>query len=103
MQHAICLTIYEAKGLEFDDVILFDFFMDSKSPMNSWGSIGLFDMQVESIDKELFLRMMTMHDSVFEEASRKDISSVDFESAYGVTFDEASNQVKVMNVITKTE
>ena len=27
--HALCLTVIEAKGLEFDDVILFDFFNDS--------------------------------------------------------------------------
>ena len=26
----LCLTVYEAKGLEFDDVILFNFFEDSK-------------------------------------------------------------------------
>ncbi|EGR28631.1 lupus brain antigen 1, putative [Ichthyophthirius multifiliis] len=29
LQHALCLTIYESKGLEFDDVIIFDFFTDS--------------------------------------------------------------------------
>ena len=30
LQHALCLTIYEAKGLEFNDVILFNFFAESK-------------------------------------------------------------------------
>ena len=30
MKDLLCLTIYEAKGLEFDDVILFNFFQDSK-------------------------------------------------------------------------
>ena len=44
LSHALCLTIYEAKGLEFDDVILFDFFADSDSPVNSWSSVGLFDL-----------------------------------------------------------
>jgi len=29
LQHALCLTIYEAKGLEFDDVVLYNFFEDS--------------------------------------------------------------------------
>ncbi|EAS04219.2 hypothetical protein TTHERM_00298300 (macronuclear) [Tetrahymena thermophila SB210] len=29
LKHAICLTILEAKGLEFEDVILYDFFSDS--------------------------------------------------------------------------
>jgi superfamily I DNA/RNA helicase len=32
LKHALCLTIYEAKGLEFDDVILFNFFTDSEAP-----------------------------------------------------------------------
>lgn len=30
MRDMLCLTVYEAKGLEFDDVILFNFFKDSK-------------------------------------------------------------------------
>jgi len=29
LRHALCLTLYEAKGLEFDDVILYNFFADS--------------------------------------------------------------------------
>jgi DNA helicase IV len=32
LQHALCLTIYEAKGLEFNDVILFNFFEESPCP-----------------------------------------------------------------------
>ena len=31
----LCLTVYEAKGLEFDEVILFNFFQDSKC-QNQW-------------------------------------------------------------------
>jgi hypothetical protein len=30
LQHALCLTVYEAKGLEFEDVIVFNFFNDSQ-------------------------------------------------------------------------
>jgi DNA helicase IV len=30
LSNMLCLTVYEAKGLEFDDVILFNFFEDSK-------------------------------------------------------------------------
>ena len=30
LKELLCLTVYEAKGLEFDDVILFNFFHDSK-------------------------------------------------------------------------
>jgi len=35
LKHALCLTVYEAKGLEFDDVILFNFFSDSATE-ESW-------------------------------------------------------------------
>lgn len=29
LRHSLCLTVYEVKGLEFDDVILYNFFTDS--------------------------------------------------------------------------
>lgn len=32
LKHALCLTIFEAKGLEFDDVFLYNFFTDSEVP-----------------------------------------------------------------------
>ena len=31
LKQALCLTVYEAKGLEFDDVILYNFFQESKA------------------------------------------------------------------------
>lgn len=35
MKDMLCLTVYEAKGLEFTDVILYNFFKDSKCE-NQW-------------------------------------------------------------------
>lgn len=32
LNNVLCLTVYEAKGLEFDEVILFNFFTDTKCP-----------------------------------------------------------------------
>jgi DNA helicase IV len=32
----LCLTVYEAKGLEFDDVIVFNFFHDSLIKSSDW-------------------------------------------------------------------
>ena len=32
LKNVLCLTVYEAKGLEFDEVILFNFFTDTKCP-----------------------------------------------------------------------
>jgi tetratricopeptide (TPR) repeat protein len=36
LSHALCLTVFEAKGLEFDDVILFNFFTDSEVSNEKW-------------------------------------------------------------------
>lgn len=36
MKTMLCLTVYEAKGLEFDDVILFNFFAMGQIKTNLW-------------------------------------------------------------------
>ena len=36
MQSMLCLTVYEAKGLEFDDVILFNFFSRGEIKAAQW-------------------------------------------------------------------
>lgn len=36
LSHALCLTVFEAKGLEFDDVILYNFFTDSEVSNEKW-------------------------------------------------------------------
>lgn len=36
LKGALCLTVYESKGLEFDDVVLFDFFAQSEVPEAQW-------------------------------------------------------------------
>jgi tetratricopeptide (TPR) repeat protein len=36
LSHALCLTVFESKGLEFDDVILFNFFTDSDVSLEKW-------------------------------------------------------------------
>lgn len=36
LSHALCLTVFEAKGLEFDDVILYNFFTDSEISNDKW-------------------------------------------------------------------
>ena len=36
LSHALCLTVFESKGLEFDDVILFNFFTDSEVSQDKW-------------------------------------------------------------------
>ena len=36
LSHALCLTVFEAKGLEFDDVVLYNFFTDSEVSADKW-------------------------------------------------------------------
>eukprot|EP00358_Blepharisma_japonicum_P006165 CAMPEP_0202940410 /NCGR_PEP_ID=MMETSP1395-20130829/559_1 /ASSEMBLY_ACC=CAM_ASM_000871 /TAXON_ID=5961 /ORGANISM="Blepharisma japonicum, Strain Stock R1072" /LENGTH=991 /DNA_ID=CAMNT_0049634873 /DNA_START=326 /DNA_END=3298 /DNA_ORIENTATION=- len=36
LNNALCLTVFEAKGLEFDDVILYNFFNDSEISRDKW-------------------------------------------------------------------
>ena len=36
MKTMLCLTVYESKGLEFDDVILFNFFAMGEIKANLW-------------------------------------------------------------------
>eukprot|EP00828_Plagiopyla_frontata_P017721 TRINITY_DN228_c0_g1_i7.p2 TRINITY_DN228_c0_g1~~TRINITY_DN228_c0_g1_i7.p2 ORF type:complete len:257 (+),score=59.42 TRINITY_DN228_c0_g1_i7:143-913(+) len=61
LQHALCLTIYEAKGLEFDDVILFNFFNDSTMKPNLYNLLNLLKISEQAINKDDFLKDVTMH------------------------------------------
>jgi hypothetical protein len=36
----LCLTVFEAKGLEFDDVVLYDFFSSGEIEAGSWKLIN---------------------------------------------------------------
>ncbi|CAI2362242.1 unnamed protein product [Moneuplotes crassus] len=49
MKKALCLTVYEAKGLEFDDVILYDFFTESQCT-RPWRIIN--DIEVEKVTQQ---------------------------------------------------
>lgn len=33
------MTLHEAKGLEFNDVLLYDFFTDSMAPLSEWRAV----------------------------------------------------------------
>ena len=63
LQHALCLTIYEAKGLEFDDVILFNFFTDSQTPSQKWNLLNSLRIDEKIIEKEDFMKNYTIHDN----------------------------------------
>ena len=51
LKHALCLTVYEAKGLEFDDVILFNFFAESEVPPAMWNKLRNIQKREEADSK----------------------------------------------------
>ena len=62
----LCLTIYEAKGLEFDDVILFNFFQDSKCG-SQWMLVKDVDCQVHTVKKHKEFEFIDFEDLDIEE------------------------------------
>ncbi|XP_022795002.1 TPR and ankyrin repeat-containing protein 1-like [Stylophora pistillata] len=45
LSHALVLTVYEAKGLEFDDILVYNFFKDSKARIE-WGTVTQYLLNV---------------------------------------------------------
>lgn len=45
----LCLTVYEAKGLEFDDVILYNFFHMGDVGKSQWKLLN--DVQIREVQK----------------------------------------------------
>ncbi|CAD8105849.1 unnamed protein product [Paramecium sonneborni] len=73
LQNILCLTIYEAKGLEFDDVILFNFFHDSTASIKDWESINDLEPYAEYLKKSDYQKYITNHETdVISSISKKD-------------------------------
>ena len=60
LQHALCLTIYEAKGLEFNDVILFNFFNESACA-EKWHLLKSLDVATFDVPKEEYEKAISRH------------------------------------------
>ena len=103
LQHALCLTIYEAKGLEFDDVILFNFFADSTMEANKWGILNHLLVADKLIEKDEYLKSITMHErekqklEELEEKAENEEDKDDFDKLYGAK--EIDGKVMTKNVI----
>ena len=55
LAHALILTIYEAKGLEFEEVILYNFFTDSDLPVERWRHLREVDTVANLIARDVFV------------------------------------------------
>jgi hypothetical protein len=48
LKTGLCMTTFETKGLEFDDILLYNFFRDSKASSEDWRAVsGLFEQLLE--------------------------------------------------------
>ncbi len=61
LANMLCLTVYEAKGLEFDDVFLFNFFSGENIDASQWkllNEIGIEEAIAENAgQEEIFLKI----------------------------------------------
>jgi hypothetical protein len=65
----LCLTVYEAKGLEFDDVILYNFFTDSTLAKNEWKIIKEIKL-TKYVEKNLPEHLLALADIDLEEFAK---------------------------------
>ena len=72
LQHALCLTIYEAKGLEFNDVILFNFFSETKCP-EKWNLLKFLKVIIDEVDKDQYEKNITKHEDYEENKNKEEI------------------------------
>ena len=72
LQHALCLTVYECKGLEFEDVILYNFFNDAPDSIREqWKLINMLQIEkgaekVKKFDPLAAEEMQSLDDLNFE-------------------------------------
>ncbi|CAC5365910.1 unnamed protein product [Mytilus coruscus] len=84
LQCGLILTIYEAKGLEFDDILLYNFFRDSKAT-KEWRVITDFLEKLCSSDKTSTENLVKINSEILEQKDRP----------RALTFDP--NQHKLLN------
>ena len=100
LQHALCLTIYEAKGLEFDDVVLFNFFSDSTMETNKWCLLNHLLVIDKLMEKDDYLKTITIHEiekKKLEELEDKEGEEKDdFDKLYGAK--EVNGKILTKNV-----
>jgi superfamily I DNA/RNA helicase len=89
----LCLTVYEAKGLEFDDVILFNFFEDSKC-----GSQWKLMIDVEFSTKQV----KKFKEFQFIDFDNLDINEDDLDS-FKEDSEKDKEEEKVQTVMSKTD
>ena len=75
----LCLTVYEAKGLEFDDVFLYNFFSGKSIESSHWkllNEIGFYEAVSENADEEeIFTKIDEFFKSAQDEEIKEDIGS----------------------------
>jgi DNA helicase IV len=68
LQNMLCLTVYEAKGLEFDDVILYNFFNSGEVKAQTWKIINDVELTQGDIDIQSIIKGL---DNLDEKSSKE--------------------------------
>ena len=71
LKHALCLTVLEAKGLEFDDVILYNFFSDSISK-SSWSLVKSLSIKEVELNQTEFDNLYFIYNDDKKESSEEE-------------------------------
>jgi superfamily I DNA/RNA helicase len=70
LKQALCLTVYEAKGLEFDDVILYNFFADSPC-QSQWRILSDVEVYVKKRIRHTIEDELTINELDYKEYNKK--------------------------------
>jgi len=87
LQHALCLTVYECKGLEFEDVILYNFFNDAPDNIREqWKLINYLQIEkkaekVKALD--LDEAMQSLDDLNFENQKEEETTNTEKDGTAG--------------------
>ena len=74
LSHALCLTVFEAKGLEFDDVILFNFFTDTEVSSEKWKILNT----IRKVDVDHYYKNTEQYQEIIKRVDKlKCLGSVD--------------------------
>ena len=87
LQHALCLTVYECKGLEFEDVILYNFFNDApESIQEQWKLINALTIEKRAEkmrSMEAGDEMQDLDDLNFENQQEEETTNIEKDAISG--------------------
>ncbi|CAD8133948.1 unnamed protein product [Paramecium pentaurelia] len=88
LQHILILSINEVKGLEFENVILYNFFSDSNIRESEWKQLQTCEVIDEEMNKQSFLNSFTKE------------QTIDYYTTYFTGYDDKDGNVLIKRMIS---